>query len=297
VLTCKQCAAVLDLTRDVCPSCGAEVPLARLAGMLGLVCRGCDAYNDPGTRTCVACGQPLGEAKEAPPPPPKAEPKPPAAPPPPLARIHVERGEAAAAKAFPVGAEPVELGRRGAMSFPGDPCLAPRHATFFVRQKALLVRDEGAPGGVYLRLRGLTIPLKSGTLFAIGDRLLRFCGPVATPPGPGADGTHRLGAPRPDRAAVVLEECLEGAVGGRAYLRTGPSVTIGRAGCSINLGDDPYLSQAHAEVVIESDGSARLRDLGSSSGTFVRLPIGSERELRDGDLLRVGREVLRVEMA
>jgi pSer/pThr/pTyr-binding forkhead associated (FHA) protein len=93
---------------------------------------------------------------------------------------------------------------------------------------------------------------------------------------------------------MVLEERMEGGATGRTWLRPGPSVTLGRAGCSVNLGDDPYLSQAHAEILLEPDGAARLRDLGSSNGTFVRLAPGSEQELQDGDLLRMGREVLRV---
>ncbi|HUK66562.1 MAG TPA: FHA domain-containing protein [Anaeromyxobacteraceae bacterium] len=294
MLTCKHCAAVLDLTMSTCPSCGAEIPLARLAGLLGLVCRSCDAYNDAGTRTCVNCGQPLGGQRKEPPA--AAGVAAAASIPRSIARLLVERGEAQPGTAFAVSAEELQVGRGGEVNFP-DPCLAPRHATFLLRDKALLVRDEGAPGGIYLRLRGLTVPLRPGALFALGDRLLRFAGPLPPPPPPSADGTHRLGTPRPDRPAVVVEEWLEGAVGGRAYLRVGPSITIGRAGCSINLGEDPYLSQAHAEVIVEADGSARLRDLGSSSGTFVRLPPGSERELRDGDLVRVGREVLRVEMA
>jgi pSer/pThr/pTyr-binding forkhead associated (FHA) protein len=95
--------------------------------------------------------------------------------------------------------------------------------------------------------------------------------------------------------AVLLEERLAGGVTGRVWLRSGPSVTLGRAGCAVNLGDDPFLSQAHAEVLLEADGTARLRDLGSANGTFVRIPARAERELRDGDLVRVGRQVLRVQ--
>jgi pSer/pThr/pTyr-binding forkhead associated (FHA) protein len=95
---------------------------------------------------------------------------------------------------------------------------------------------------------------------------------------------------------VLVEEWLEGGIGGRAYLRTGPSITVGRSGCSINLGEDPYLSQAHAEIVVEAEGAAKLRDLGSSNGTFVRVPPGSECELHHGDTVRIGREVLRVEV-
>jgi pSer/pThr/pTyr-binding forkhead associated (FHA) protein len=128
----------------------------------------------------------------------------------------------------------------------------------------------------------------------VGDRLLRFGGPLAPPAPPSPDGTRRLGSPRPAGTAVIVEERLQGGATGRVWLRSGPSVSLGRAGCAINLGDDPYLSQAHAEIVVDPDGAARLRDLGSSNGTFVRLPAHSERELHDGDVVRMGREVLRV---
>jgi pSer/pThr/pTyr-binding forkhead associated (FHA) protein len=367
VLTCKTCGALLDATTSTCPACTADSPLARLTGILGLVCRACDAYNDPGARDCVACGEPLGVSITPPPARPPvaaapgpastphpaapgvqvfAKPEPRAAAPAPVAkpflaparcgqcgtdvgpgsfcsrcgaplagnalvtspapapapsitaRLVVERGDAAPGTTFRLGQdEEVQAGRaQGQVLFPDDPCLAPLHATFLVRDGALLLRDEGAAGGVFIRLRGLTVPLRPGSLFAVGDRLLRFAGPLPQPPAPPGDGTRRLGAPRPEQAAVLVEEWLEGGVGGRAYLRTGPSITIGRAGCSINLGDDPYLSQAHAEILVDAEGTAKLRDLGASNGTFVRLPPGSERELHDGDAVRLGREVLRVEV-
>jgi pSer/pThr/pTyr-binding forkhead associated (FHA) protein len=64
----------------------------------------------------------------------------------------------------------------------------------------------------------------------------------------------------------------------------------------VSLGDDPLLSPAPAEIAVEQDGTARLRDLGSSNGTYVKVPARGERELRDGDFVRMGREVLRVAM-
>jgi FHA domain len=286
--------------------------MGRLTGMLGLVCRRCDAYNDPGARTCVACGDSLlsgpssDSAPEAPPPtedlssPAAGVNGSPAAGSPAralAARLVVERGEAVPGTTFRLAQDEVQAGRaQGQVVFPDDPCLAPLHATFLVRDGALLLRDEGAAGGAFVRLRGLTVPLRPGSLFAVGDRLLRFAGQLPPPPPTPSDGTRRIGAPRPERPAVILEEWLEGGVGGRAYLRTGPSITVGRSGCSINLGEDPYLSQAHAEILVEAEGAAKLRDLGSSNGTFVRIPPGSERELYDGDTVRIGREVLRVEV-
>ncbi len=402
-----------------CPACGAEVEMSRLTGILGTVCRGCDAFNEPGTVDCVSCGAPLpsraqpsapvldagfplpgtrvgdaappsphdlppldfeavlvdapsvadrpgvvaGDLLPRPPdllsvepdldddppgpfssPPPAPEdpantvspielmdpvtgitplvpvpivpPRPPAPPPLPFEEVElepepiddptvasapagpcalvVERGDDRDGESFPVEGAELPVGRSGGASFPSDASLAARHATFFARGGHLVVRDEGAPGGTFLRLRGLTVPLRPGDTFTVGDRLLRFAGPLPAAAPPAHDGTRRLGSPRPTGQAILLEERLAGGITGRVWLRAGPSITLGRAGCSVNLGDDPFLSQAHAEVILEGDGTARLRDLGSANGTFVRLPPRAERELRDGDLVRVGRQVLRV---
>ncbi len=400
-MKCKSCGAALDVTMGSCPACGAQVELGRLTGILGIVCRACDAYNEPRARTCVACGKPIGAAAEpaAPAPPagpaaappsdrqeaprpapppgapvvrsfqkpaagsatrfvpsvlrPSAEAKPPAAeapPPTPIplvatcprcgadagagrfcaqcgqalgargtqvtmkpaapgrtstqvfgalapgrAKLVLEGGDAFEGATFRLNAESVDAGRsKGAILFPDDPCLAPHHATFFYRGGALHVRDAGAPGGIYLRLRGLSVPLRAGDHFVVGERLLRYAGQLPAPPAGPPDGTRRLGAPRPAPPALVIEEWLEGGAGGRVFVRSGPSVTIGRAGCAVSLGDDPHLSQAHAEIAVDAEGTARLRDLGSSNGTYVKVPPHAERELRDGDFVRLGHEVLRV---
>lgn len=392
-MKCKACGAQLDFTQSACPSCGAEAELGRLTGILGIVCRRCDAYNEPGTSVCAGCGQPLGEAAEGvaedaeppavvPAPPPAVRPlapaasrvpptapagaAPPAGPAQPVvrsfargaapragaplplvtrcprcgadasvgtfcphcgqalgsrgtqymapvgampasvpqtyaklapgrARLVLERGIGKEGDVFRLDAEVTEVGRtRGAIVFPEDSTLAPHHASFLFRNGSLHVRDEGAPGGIHLRLRGLSIPLRPGDHLIVGDRLLRFAGPLPAPPPPPPDGTRRLGSPRPSGPTVVLEEVLQGGATGRVFVRPGPSITIGRIGCAVNLGDDPYLSQAHAEIQLDGAGNARLRDLGSSNGTFAQLPPRTERELRDADVVRMGREVLRV---
>jgi pSer/pThr/pTyr-binding forkhead associated (FHA) protein len=355
-----------------CPACGAEIEMSRLTGILGRVCRNCDAFNEPGTTTCVSCGEALGPRPGAPVlaagPAPAAVGEDPPRDLPPLdfAAVPVDDPdfeptstpdpiqlldpvpdpalpdagpdtwgrfvasplpfESVALEPLPVGggvassgagAVPFHLvlergdGKGGArlaltgaettigsvdaaMSFPEDPWLAHLHATFFFRDGHLFVRDEGSSGGTFLRLRGLSVPLRPGEAFSLGDRLLRFGGPLPSASPPAPDGTRRLGSPRPAVQAVLLEERLAGGATGRVWLRSGPSVTLGRAGCAVNLGDDAFLSQAHAEVLLEGDGVARLRDLGSANGTFVRIPARAERELRDGDLIRVGRQVVRV---
>jgi pSer/pThr/pTyr-binding forkhead associated (FHA) protein len=371
LLQCFHCYSPLDPAMTECPACGAEIEMSRLTGILGSVCRNCDAFNEPGTATCVSCGEALGPRSPAPvlsagPAPAAAGEEPPHDLPPidfeailledpdfeptstpdpiellepipdpdapPLlpdvpgrsapgilpfesvalepaapgggtetwnlaAPFHLvlERGDGKEGSRLQFIASETTIGSADAsLPFPEDPWLAPLHATFSLRDGHLFVRDEGSTGGTYLRLRGLSVPIRPGDAFALGDRLLRFGGPLPAPSPPAPDGTRRLGSPRPAALAVLLEERLAGGVSGRVWLRSGPSVTLGRAGCAVNLGDDPFLSQAHAEVLLEGDGTARLRDLGSANGTFVRIPARAERELRDGDLVRVGRQVLRV---
>ncbi|HYS82355.1 MAG TPA: FHA domain-containing protein [Anaeromyxobacteraceae bacterium] len=307
VQTCKTCGVALDVTLSHCPSCQEEVPFGRLTNVLGLVCRHCDAYNDPGARVCLACQKPLGavaapagavaRASASSRPALPAQPDPARKPTPARARLIVDRGAVAPGAEIAVGPEEVQVGRaHGQLLVLDDPCLAPLHASFVVRGTALFVRDEGAAGGVFVRLRGLTVPLRPGAVFAVGDCLLRFGGPLPPPPPPIPDGTRRLGSPRPDQPTVTLDEWLEGGLPGRSYLRSGTSISIGRAGCAVNLGSDPHLAQTHAELLLDPDGGARLRDLGSESGTFLRMAPGSERPLHDGDAVRLGREVLRVEL-
>jgi pSer/pThr/pTyr-binding forkhead associated (FHA) protein len=211
------------------------------------------------------------------------------------ARLVLEAGTGQEGQTFRLATATFEVGRsKGAVVFPEDDCLAPHHATFLFTRGALHVRDEGGPGGVFLRLREATVPLRPGDQFAVGDRLLCYAGPLPPAPAERSDGTRRLGSPRPRTPAIVVEERLEGGAAGRVFVGVGAAVGIGRAGCAVSLGDDPTVSQSHAELLVDAAGNVRLRDLGSSNGTYVQVPAHAERELRDGDRVRMGREVLRV---
>ena len=67
-----------------------------------------------------------------------------------------------------------------------------------------------------------------------------------------------------------------------------PTLRIGRHEDNDLVFDNPYLSRFHAEIF--SDGSRILiRDLGSTSGTFVNGERIRQRRLKDGDSIRLGR--------
>ncbi len=104
------------------------------------------------------------------------------------------------------------------------------------------------------------------------------------------------GSPRPQGSALLRLEVLHlGGAAGRAYVRPGP-LRIGRAMGDLLFTDDPFISARHCELDVDAAG-AILRDLGSSNGTFVRVPPGGERELSEGDYVRLGRNILRVDPA
>jgi thioredoxin reductase/ferredoxin/pSer/pThr/pTyr-binding forkhead associated (FHA) protein len=68
-------------------------------------------------------------------------------------------------------------------------------------------------------------------------------------------------------------------------------VTIGRKGCDLSFDHDTMLADQHASVSHGVDGFF-LRDDGSSTGTFLKVPSERKLELVQGDLLRAGRQFL-----
>jgi pSer/pThr/pTyr-binding forkhead associated (FHA) protein len=89
---------------------------------------------------------------------------------------------------------------------------------------------------------------------------------------------------------LVILEAVSGPVAGRKIeVRAGTILRIGRTAKSdYALGEDSYLSGQH--FAVENDGSeARVRDLGSSNGTFVNGErVASETVLREGDSVTAG---------
>lgn len=209
------------------------------------------------------------------------------------ARLVLLRGIGAPGSSWQLQDEQTQAGRAiGALRFAADDTLSALAATFMYRDGSLLVRDEHGPSGVFVRLAEPTI-LKPDAWFSIGDKLLRFLGKVPAPPSSAA-GPLLLGSPRPGNKPLLRIQVFHlGGVGGRVYARTGP-MRLGRAIGDVLFTDDPFVSARHCELDMDPAG-ALLRDLGSSNGTFIRLPPGSERALQPGDTLRLGRNILRIE--
>jgi hypothetical protein len=71
---------------------------------------------------------------------------------------------------------------------------------------------------------------------------------------------------------------------------------VGRGHTADLVALDPDMSRQHFEVVLGSDGSFRVRDLGSKNGLFVNGARARTAPLRAGDELRAGATILRFEV-
>ena len=67
------------------------------------------------------------------------------------------------------------------------------------------------------------------------------------------------------------------------------TLTLGRHEGPYHLKiDHPSVSDEHAELTIAPDGTAKLKDLGSTNGTFVNGRRTMEAQLQEGDLIQLG---------
>jgi diguanylate cyclase (GGDEF)-like protein len=79
---------------------------------------------------------------------------------------------------------------------------------------------------------------------------------------------------------------------GRKYSLESPSLTLGRSNkCDIQI-DQESVSRAHSKIV-NAGRSVRIRDLGSTNGTYVNDELVEERTLVDGDFIKIGRTIFK----
>ena len=257
----------------ICPSCGSEVPGDnRFCGSCGnKLDVAPPGGGGPAKTMFFGAGQAPGRAK-----------------------LTVIKGEGMDGVTYLLNATDHVAGRtEGAIMFPDDPLLSPRHANFTYRDGKLHVVDEGSVNGVFIRIRAPVI-LGPGALFLIGEQLLQVePSPPDLGPQPDAEGTYFYASPkRPSKMKLIQR--LRGGEIGMIYRSRSDSISIGREGNDVNFLDDPFISGRHAQIAMSADGQVTLTDLGSKNGTFVR--ITDEAQLNHGDYVFLGQQLLRVEV-
>jgi pSer/pThr/pTyr-binding forkhead associated (FHA) protein len=305
-LVCDACDALCALNASTCQVCGAALgiiagraPAAAEPAAATRTCPSCGSDVAANHRFCGACGKPV--PAEAP----AAGGKRPgpktmffgAMQAPGRAKLILIKGEGMDGVSYVLSAVEHLAGRsEGAILFPDDPLLSPRHANFIYKDGKLHVRDEGSVNGVFVRIIRPQ-QVDSGASFLVGEQLLRVdaC-PPDTVPIPDQDGTYFYGSPkRPSK--LMLTQLLAGGHYGMIFRAREDSLSIGREGNDINFPDDPFISGRHALVqAVETPNGMRFQiaDLGSKNGTFLR--VNNETPLFHGDYVFLGQQLLRVEI-
>jgi pSer/pThr/pTyr-binding forkhead associated (FHA) protein len=184
----------------------------------------------------------------------------------------------------------------GDIVLPDDRYLSPRHARFFRQDGRWFLRDLDSTNGVYRRLRE-PAPLGDGDLVLLGLEVLGFQLVAHAEQGLGhaiENGTLVFGSPATLRRARLCQRTVEGVVRD-VYHLVADETTIGREIGDIVFTSDPFMSRRHASIRWQDSAQQFvLTDLGSSNGTY--LAIRDDVQLVDGDFIRLGQHLFRVDL-
>ncbi len=244
-------------------------------------CPRCDAENPDNASTCHACGSPMRSGTMV-----MAAPKLAARP---QVALRVVRADGGPESVVRMTGDTLTCGPQGDLALTDDPFIMPEQARFFFSGGRLAVEDVGGANGVFVRLRQERELPVGGELRLGRQRLVLEPIPAAAV-GPG--GVHIWGSADPGYR-LRLVQILEGGLRGAAFpLKEGDN-QLGREQGEITFPTDGFVSGRHALLSVKQD-RLRVRDVGSSNGTFIRLtgPVFVD----NGDHFLIGRQLLRVEI-
>ncbi len=199
---------------------------------------------------------------------------------------------------FPVADAGVNIGRsQGHIQFGEDPFLSPVHVKLLRKDGQLIAVDAGSLNGTFLRIRERS-PIGKGSEFMVGSQrflLLGVGGPTRDVRTEGEHDALPLGGPVPKELFAALRQlhaASDGqALAGSVLLRSGPVIAIGKKACDIEFPRDSAMRTHHAELHLKRGESNMVEVQGPVYIKLVKPTV-----LQHGDELRLGEELLRVEM-
>lgn len=214
----------------------------------------------------------------------------------PLARLVSVNRDGSDGATHVVNEESFDLGRTsGQLRFEDDPYLAERHCRFCIQNGRWVVQDLTTCNGVYLRLRG-SVELRGGERLLLGKQV--FCYELLSEQerniSPAVEGGVLIfGSPLRSPWGRLRQLTVAGIYRDIYYLYR-PEITLGREEGDLIFPDDEFMSRRHLSLTL-AGSKAQVQDLGSSNGTYLQ--IREQCELAPGDMLRVGDQLLRFELA
>ena len=215
---------------------------------------------------------------------------------------------------FIIDRAPLYIGRMGCHVQIEDAELSIRHTRIERRGGDLWVVDEGSHTGTFMDGE----PVGEARLLE-GVHLIRAGGALVAAERTDEDGklvepveiaTEKLLQASPLLMKKLLEKgarsareasesrlvlvCIEGPCSGQEYDIPAEGGIVGRQG-TIRIPDE-FLSRKHfAFIRDQEDGTLRIRDLGSSNGTFLNTLPARDTRVQSGDEVRAGYSVFRLE--
>ena len=206
------------------------------------------------------------------------------------ARLILIEPDGSEGESFALGAGRTLIGRATGGIFASDAYLSPEHAEFRFEGDQLVVKDMESLNGVYIRIDPeIPIELFDGSIFRVGQEILRFEAPIAPDPAP--DGTQHAGSPHRGfvgRISLVIGRSATG----NSYPIPPHGIHLGRERGDVLFPEDGYVSGLHCRIHSEV-GHVFLTDVGSSNGTFVR--VSNESFVPRGTFVLMGQQLFRAE--
>ncbi|PIW01672.1 MAG: hypothetical protein COW42_04200 [Deltaproteobacteria bacterium CG17_big_fil_post_rev_8_21_14_2_50_63_7] len=182
----------------------------------------------------------------------------------------------------------------GSAVLEGDEYLSPHHVRVYCDEEGALVEDVGSVNGTFLRLGNESCVLEHNDQIRVGQELLRYSAlndrlPIVV----STDDTKVLGSPK-ESCWGTLHRVVGPNIETNVYLLSGDKQLIGREVGNIVFRDDGFVSGTHAQLTASSAGTAQIRDLDSSNGTYIRLR--EPYRAQDGDFLLLGQQLFHLHL-
>jgi pSer/pThr/pTyr-binding forkhead associated (FHA) protein len=210
------------------------------------------------------------------------------------AKLVLVRGQNQVGSQWRLQAGDTFIGRSdGAVLFPDDDAIAPRHCRLSFRGPELWLEPEETTNGVFLRVRERA-RLAVGDEIVIGAQRLRVLASEDRPQLLRSDDSTRvLGSMVKSSPPIALLRVAPNPAENEVFFRCQRLLTLGRNNCDVNFPRDSFVSERHAQISTEETGLL-LEDLRSRNGTYLR--VRQATQLQHGDLVLLGDKVLRVEI-
>jgi len=210
---------------------------------------------------------------------------------------------------FTIGEHPLWIGRKGCHVELSEAELSLRHCSISLRGDDLVLRDADSHMGTFLDGQQITEAVVGDGvhLVRVGSALISIepteergalVGPIAHDDASLHDESDifrklQERAAEADNDGRPVLVCVEGPLSGQEFEIPITGLVVGREG-HVRVPDE-FLSRRHFEVLPDSDGSIRVRDLGSRNGTFLNTLPAKDAKVHRGDEIRAGVNRFRIE--